>query len=160
MVIISAKEIKKMIIKNKEGEVIFNGADLYYADLYCADLSGADLSGANLHGANLHYADLYCADLRGANLRGANLHGANLRGANLHGANFVCALYGVGLEKRMAYSYYFKNEIQFQVGCFNGNYNEVISRIKYKYDTDGFIKYLPSYLSAIEYLKLGIEAQL
>jgi len=77
-----------MIIKNKNGIVIFDGdaANLRGADLSDANLRWADLSGANLSEADLRWADLRGADLRGANLSWANLSGANLSWADLSGA--------------------------------------------------------------------------
>jgi hypothetical protein len=80
-------------IKNLEGKVIFEGANLSGADLSGANLSGADLFRANLSGANLSGADLSGANLLGADLFRANLSGADLSGANLSGAN----LSGAGL---------------------------------------------------------------
>ena len=85
-----------MIIKNKQGVVIFSGADLHCANLRDADLRGANLFGADLRNANLSGADLRNADLSGADLRdasfsGANLCNADLSGADLSGANLRSA---------------------------------------------------------------------
>jgi uncharacterized protein YjbI with pentapeptide repeats len=81
----------EMIIKNKSGDVIFNGDNMIGANLSGANLSWANLSGANLSGANLSGADLSGADMRGANLSEANLRGANLSGADLRVANLSWA---------------------------------------------------------------------
>jgi len=55
--------MKTYKIKNKEGVIIYEEADL----------RGADLRGANLRGADLKGADLKEADLRRANLRGCGV---------------------------------------------------------------------------------------
>jgi len=62
-----------MVIKNKDGIVIFKGTNLHRANLRGANLRGANLREANLYGANLCEADLYGADLREANLHRADL---------------------------------------------------------------------------------------
>lgn len=79
----------KMIIKNKKGEILYNGdfANLRYADLRGADLRYADLEGADLENAKLRRAKLRSAYLRGANLEGADLRYADLRGAYLRGVD-------------------------------------------------------------------------
>ena len=74
-------------IYNREGQLIFEDANLEGTNLRGATLSGAWLQDANLEGANLEGATLSSAWLQDANLEGANLRGANLRGANLRGAN-------------------------------------------------------------------------
>ena len=95
-----------MIIKNKEGEVIFEGDNLQGADLQYANLRGANLRGANLRGANLLGANLRDADLQGADLQYAYLRGADLRGAYLDyssGLPFWCGSFEVKLDSKQAY---------------------------------------------------------
>jgi len=95
-----------MIIKNKEGVVIFEGDNLQGADLQYANLRGANLRGANLRGANLLGANLRDADLQGADLQYANLRGADLRGAYLDyssGLPFWCGSFEVKLDSKQAY---------------------------------------------------------
>jgi hypothetical protein len=100
-----------MIIKNKEGVVIFEGDNLQGADLQYANLRGANLRYANLQDANLQDADLQYADLQGADLQGADLQYANLRGADLRGAYldyssglpFWCGSFEVKLDSKQAY---------------------------------------------------------
>jgi len=102
--------ITKIIIKNRNGEVLFvfskenntlkdtleeairsktnlRDADIRYANLRDADLRYANLRDANLRGTNLRYADLRYADLRDANLRGTNLRYADLCYADLRDAD-------------------------------------------------------------------------
>jgi uncharacterized protein YjbI with pentapeptide repeats len=146
------------------------GANLTGANLRGANLTGANLTGANLRGADLYGADLTDADLRGANLTGANLTGANLTGANLTGANLygadlygaegIVQTYGVGAENRMIYAYYHDSKIMFQLGCFNGEYDDAVNAVIKKYDTDKYRKYLKPYLATLEAMKLTLEAQL
>ena len=76
-----------MIIRDRDGEKIFEGTDLQGADL-----QGADLRGADLQGADLQWAKLRGADLRGANLQRADLQGAKLQGADLRGADLNYAI--------------------------------------------------------------------
>lgn len=157
-------DAKELLKRYGAGKRIFRGANLYLANLSGMDLSGTDLSsanlsGANLSGANLSGVDLWDADLCGANLDGANLSGANLDGADLWSAMGVTALYGAGMERRMIFVYRHAGFIRFQLGCFNGTYDEAITAIKGKYDNIELRKYLASYLASIEALKLTLEAQ-
>ena len=101
-------------IKNLEGKVIFEGANLSGADLSGANLSGADLFRANLSGANLSGANLSGADLSGANLSGANLFRADLSGADLSGAKGLVKIVGVEVG-----NYYWK---RFEEGLYNNGY--------------------------------------
>ena len=104
------------------------------------DLSGADLRGANLSGANLSGAILRGAILRGAYLRDADLSGADLSGAYLSGAilsgaenikSFQCGVYNI-----VSYAVKYKNETMFKIGCFWGNTEEAIAKVKEKYGED------------------------
>jgi hypothetical protein len=119
--------------------------DLYGGDLTCvdlrganlrdADLTGVDLYGADLQGANLYGANFQGADLTGADLRGANLQGANLYGANLHEATGV-RTFTAGNNNRLCYTYVYNNEQRWNLGCFNGNYEETRKAVKAKYGKD------------------------
>jgi len=109
-----------MIIKNRDGEIIFKGVDvrganLRYTDLHGVDLHGADLRGADLHGADLRGADLSGADLHGADLRGADLRGADLRGADLSGANLSGAI--IQINGSCHQFIYVESCHQIQIGC-------------------------------------------
>ena len=159
-----------MIIKNKEGKIIFDGADLSEAylsganlrraDLSEADLSGADLrradlSEADLIGANLREADLSGADLSGADLIGANLREANLRGADLREANLREANLKYQIITGSCHTCIYLTEInQLQIGCeihplswWKKNYNEC--GIEHEYTE----KQIEEYRKYIEELK-------
>ena len=108
------------------------GANLRGANLRGADLRGADLSGANLSGADLSGAGLRGADLSDADLSGANLSGANLSGADLSGAKNIKS-FQCGEYNRVSYVIKYKNKTMFKIGCFWGDANKAIIRIKEKY---------------------------
>ena len=109
---------------------IMLGADLRGADLRCADLSGVDLSGAYLRGANLRGAYLRGADLSGVDLSGAYLSGVDLSGVE-NIKSFQC-----GVHNRVSYAVKYKNETMFKIGCFWGNTEEAIAKVKEKYGED------------------------
>ena len=146
-------------------------ADLRNADLFGTNLSGADLrnanlSGADLSGANLSGADLSCADLFGADLRNANLSDADLFGADLFGADLSCAdlsganLFGADLSctnlsdakniksfqcgeyNRISLAVKHKDYVMFKIGCFWGNTEEAINKVKEKYGTNSYYEKL------------------
>ena len=104
-------------------------------DLSSADLRGADLSSADLRGADLSGAELRGADLRGADLRGADLSGAYLSGADLSGAENIKS-FQCGVYNRVSYAVKYKNETMFKIGCFWGNTEEAIAKVKEKYGED------------------------
>ena len=105
------------------------------------NLSGADLRGADLRGANLRGADLEGADLEGANLRGANLRGAYLSGADLSGAinikSFQC-----GECNRISFAIKWESEVMFKIGCFWGNTEKAILKVKEKYGENSYYEKL------------------
>ena len=105
------------------------------ADLRGADLRGADLSGANLRGAYLSGANLRGAYLRGADLSGANLSGAYLSGVDLSGVENIKS-FQCGVHNRVSYAVKYKNETMFKIGCFWGNTEEAIAKVKEKYGED------------------------
>ena len=74
-------------IKDPDGCVILEGADLSLKDLREYNLSGASFVRVNLEQADLRGTDLSRANLTEALLRGADLAGANLAGAHLAGAD-------------------------------------------------------------------------
>jgi hypothetical protein len=82
-----SKEKSMYRIKNKSGDVIFEGESLVGANLRGANLEGADLRNANLRSADLTGANLEGANLEGADLRGADLRSADLRWVNLYGTD-------------------------------------------------------------------------
>ena len=109
---------------------IMLGADLRGADLRGAYLSGVDLSGAYLRGASLRGAYLRGADLRGVDLRDAYLSGVDLSGAE-NIKSFQC-----GVHNRVSYAVKHENETMFKIGCFWGNTEEAIAKVKEKYGED------------------------
>ena len=136
------------------------GADLEDANLRGAYLKGANLSGAYLRGANLSGAYLRGANLRGVNLSGAYLVGANLRGVNLSGAYLVgvdlrCAKYiksfQCGEYNRVSYAIKWENEIMFKIGCFWGNTEIAILKVKEKYgDNSDYEKLIKLYTKILK----------
>ena len=96
-----------------------------------ANLRGADLEDANLEDANLRYADL-----RGANLEGANLEGADLRGAE-NIKSFQC-----GAWNRVSFAVKCESEIMFKIGCFWGNTEKAILKVKEKYGENSYYEKL------------------
>ena len=89
-------KVEKKQLKNKEGDVLYEGFASSRKDLIrrlLADrssmagvmLDGADLSGIDLTGVDFRRASLVGVDFRGATLKGAHFNGANLQGAKLQG---------------------------------------------------------------------------
>ncbi len=117
------------------------GANLRKTNLREADLRGANFYGANLSGADLSGANLREADLSGANLCGANLCGANLRGADLREAKGI-KIFAAGNSNRLSFVYRYKGEVLFQIGCFSGNKEESIDRIRLNYGEDSLYEAL------------------
>lgn len=144
----------KSIIFTYEKETL-EGANLGGADLRCADLSGANLRGAYLGGANLEGANLGGADLRGAYLgdaylSGANLEGAYLGGAYLGGAKFIKS-FQCGEYNRISYAIKWGNEIMFKIGCFWGNTETAILKVKEKYgDNSDYEKLIKLYTKILK----------
>ena len=103
---------------------------------------GVNLRGANLRCANLRCANLRCADLRGANLRGANLEDTDLRDANLRGADLECAenikSFQCGEYNRVSFAVKCESEIMFKIGCFWGNTEKAILKVKEKYGENSY----------------------
>ena len=97
--------------------------------------------GTDLRGANLINADLSGADLSGANLRDANLSGADLSGADLSGAinikSFQC-----GECNRISFAIKWESEVMFKIGCFWGNTEKAILKVKEKYGENSYYEKL------------------
>ena len=129
----------------KEG-VDLSGAYLRGANLSSADLRGAYLRGANLRGTNLEGADLEGADLSGANLRGTNLRGTNLEGADLRGADLSGAKniksFQCGECNRISFAIKWESEVMFKIGCFWGNTEKAILKVKEKYGENSYYEKL------------------
>ena len=122
------------------------GADLSGADLSGAYLSGAYLSGAYLRGADLSGADLSGADLSGAYLRGADLSGADLSGAYLRGADLSGAkntkAFQCGECNRISFAIKWESEVMFKIGCFWGNTETAILKVRKKYGENSYYEKL------------------
>lgn len=82
--------------------------------------------GANLEGANLEDADLEDANLRYANLRGAE----NIK-------SFQCGEYN-----RVSFAVRGESEIMFKIGCFWGNTEKAILKVKEKYGENSYYEKL------------------
>ena len=106
-----------------------------------AYLSGADLSGAYLSGAYLSGAYLSGADLSGADLSGADLRGADLRGADLRGAKNIKA-FQCGECNRISFAIKWESEVMFKIGCFWGNTEKAILKVKEKYGENSYYEKL------------------
>ena len=144
----------RSIIFNYEKETL-EGANLEDADLEGADLEDANLRGAYLKGANLSGAYLRGANLSGAYLRGANLRGVNLSGAYLVGVDLRCAKYiksfQCGEYNRVSYAIKWENEIMFKIGCFWGNTEIAILKVKEKYgDNSDYEKLIKLYTKILK----------
>ena len=146
----------KKTLKGTLIDAIKEGCDLSGADLRGADLSGADLRGAYLSVAYLNDADLSGADLRGADLsgaylndadlndadlRGADLRGAYLRGADLSGAKNIKA-FQCGECNRISFAIKWESEVMFKIGCFWGNTEKAILKVKEKYGENSYYEKL------------------
>ena len=116
-------------------------ANLRYADLRGANLRGANLEDANLRGADLEDANLEDANLRYADLRGANLEGANLEGADLRGAENIKS-FQCGAWNRVSFAVKCESEIMFKIGCFWGNTEKAILKVKEKYGENSYYEKL------------------
>jgi len=79
-----------MIIRNKKGEIIFNGRFTHAKKLRGAQLRESE-GIKNFERCNLSKADLSFAELDGSDLGESNLSGANLRSASLEGCDMECA---------------------------------------------------------------------
>lgn len=102
--------------------------------------------GADLRGANLSDAYLSDAYLRGANLNGVDLNGVDLRGAYLNGAylngaknikSFQC-----GECNRISFAIKWESEVMFKIGCFWGNTEKAILKVKEKYGENSYYEKL------------------
>ena len=133
------------------------GAYLSNAYLSNADLSNAYLRGAYLRGAYLSNAYLSNADLSNADLRGADLSNADLRGAYLSDEwgklNSAADVFVVGpLGSRNDYSTFYHTDkgIFVRCGCFHGNLDAFISKVKETHDNN---QHARNYLAIAEFVK-------
>ena len=139
----------RSIIFNYEKETL-EGANLSGANLSGANLEDANLSGAYLSGANLSGANLSGANLSDANLSDAYLRGAYLRGANLSGAKYIKS-FQCGEYNRVSYAIKWENEIMFKIGCFWGNTEIAILKVKEKYgDNSDYEKLIKLYTKILK----------
>ena len=99
-------------------------------------------------------------DFRGANLAGADLTGADLTGANLAGAKGIVALYGAGANRYLNYCYQYEGVIRFQIGCFNGTYEEAVEKTKARYEELGKQQYTESHLLMLTAARAALLAQI
>ena len=91
------------------------------------------------------------ANLRGANLQGADLRGANIWGADLYRATGIRA-FRAGEYNRLCFTYIYNNEQRYQLGCFNGNYEETVKAIRKKYGNDSqYERIVTAYKGGIQY---------
>jgi hypothetical protein len=119
------------------------------------DFSRADLTNVDLRGV-----DLRGADLRGADLSGANLRGADLRGADLCDAKGIVAFYGIGANRYLNFCYQYEGVVRFQIGCFNGTYDEAVEKTKWRYEELGKQRYTDSHLLMLAAARAALLAQL
>ena len=142
--------LRETLLDALKEDVNLEDANLEDADLRGADLRGADLEDANLRGAYLKGAILSGANLSGAYLRGANLECAYLRGANLSGAKYIKS-FQCGEHNRVSYAIKWENEIMFKIGCFWGNTEIAILKVKEKYgDNSDYEKLIKLYTKILK----------
>ena len=112
--------------------IIFeNEKETLEGTLLAALKEGADLSSAYLRGAYL----------RGAYLSGADLSGADLRGADLRGAKNIKA-FQCGECNRISFAIKWESEVMFKIGCFWGNTEKAILKVKEKYGENSYYEKL------------------
>ena len=66
---------------------------------------------------------------------GVDLSGADLRGVDLSDAKNIKS-FQCGEHNRVSYAVKYKNETMFKIGCFWGNTEEAIAKVKEKYGED------------------------
>ncbi len=81
------------------------------------------------------------ADLSDANLSGANLSGAYLSGAYLSGAKNIKA-FQCGEYNRISFAIKWESEVMFKIGCFWGNTEKAILKVKEKYGENSYYEKL------------------
>ena len=86
-------------------------------------------------------ADLRGADLSGAYLSGADLRGADLRGADLSGVKGIKS-FQCGECNRISFAVKWESEIMFKIGCFWGNTEKAILKVKEKYGENSYYEKL------------------
>ena len=72
----------------------------------------------------------------GADLEGADLEGANLRGA-INIKSFQC-----GECNRISFAIKWESEVMFKIGCFWGNTEKAILKVKEKYGENSYYEKL------------------
>ena len=77
----------------------------------------------------------------GADLRGAYLRGADLRGAYLSGAKNIKA-FQCGEYNRISFAIKWESEVMFKIGCFWGNTEKAILKVKEKYGENSYYEKL------------------
>jgi len=78
-------------------------------------------------------------------LYGADLRGVSLSGADLSEVKDVYTFQG-GVYNRLCFTYKFENTQLFQIGCFNGTYDEAIKQVVTKYGSNSrYEKILTAY---------------
>ena len=85
--------------------------------------------------------DLSGADLRGVDLSGADLSGAYLIGADLSGAKNIKA-FQCGECNRISFAIKWESEVMFKIGCFWGNTEKAILKVKEKYGENSYYEKL------------------
>lgn len=97
--------------------------------------------GVYLNGAYLRDANLSGVDLRGAYLRGANLSGVDLSGADLSGAKDIKS-FQCGECNRISFAIKWESGVMFKIGCFWGNTEKAILKVKEKYGENSYYEKL------------------
>lgn len=98
-------------------------------------------------------------DFRDAYLAGADLTGADLTNAYLTGAKGIVAFYGVGANRYLNYCYQ-HDVVRFQIGCFNGTYEEAVAKTKARYEELDKQQYTESHLLMLAAARAALLVQL
>ena len=80
-------------------------------------------------------------DLSGAYLSGADLRGAYLRGVDLSGAKDIKS-FQCGECNRISFAIKWESEVMFKIGCFWGNTEKAILKVKEKYGENSYYEKL------------------
>ena len=97
------------------------------------------------------------AYLSGADLRGADLSDADLSGAYLRGAKNIKS-FQCGECNRISFAIKWESEVMFKIGCFWGNTEKAISKVKEKYGENSYYeKLIKLYTEMLEEGKLNVK---
>ena len=85
--------------------------------------------------------DLSGVDLSGVDLSGVDLRGADLSGVDLSGAKDIKS-FQCGECNRISFAIKWESEVMFKIGCFWGNTEKAILKVKEKYGENSYYEKL------------------